>query len=124
MSARTTQNAGGYMRKSRILTVALLCCIATPAFAIDVYLRRDLGTKDFMRYCLYSNDETYTVNSTEICPLSVDGGNNFGAGTTRHGFLSGEYDDGMTKVCVYDVLGERQGLRLRLTELCPLSQNF
>lgn len=40
------------------------------------------------------------------------------------GFLAGEYQDGMTKVCVYDVLGTKKALRLNSVALCPLNSNF
>jgi hypothetical protein len=40
------------------------------------------------------------------------------------GFLKGERADGMSKVCYYDVLGERYELNLRAVDLCPLSYDF
>ncbi len=30
----------------------------------------------------------------------------------------------MTKVCVYNVMGQKQALRIGSIELCPLSYNF
>jgi hypothetical protein len=40
------------------------------------------------------------------------------------GFKQGEYQDGMTKVCVYSVLGNQRLLRVDSTDLCPLSYDF
>ena len=45
------------------------------------------------------------------------------AGATT-GFLKGERTDGMSKVCYYDVLGERYELNLRAVDICPLSYDF
>jgi hypothetical protein len=41
-----------------------------------------------------------------------------------NGFLVGEYLDGMTKVCVFDVLGEKKATRVGAANLCPLTQKF
>ena len=86
------------------------------------HLQADLGVRGLMRYCKYSNGKIYTVNATELCPISIeDSAPGFGRG---QGFLQGEYQDGMTKVCIYDVLGERRALRLPSTSLCPLNPKF
>jgi hypothetical protein len=89
--------------------------------AQTAFLQSDLGVRGLMRYCKYSNGKVYTVNSTDLCQMSVEEGL-----PTRGavGFLQGEYMDGMTKVCVYDVLGQRQALRVGGVELCPLGPRF
>jgi hypothetical protein len=93
-----------------------------PAFAWTYYLQGDLGVRGLVRYCKYSNGKIYTVNSIEICPISIeDSAPGFGQG---QGFLIGEYQDGMTKVCIYDVLGEKRARRLPGTSLCPLNSQF
>lgn len=40
------------------------------------------------------------------------------------GFLKGERTDGMSKVCYYDVLGERYELNLRASDICPVNYDF
>lgn len=40
------------------------------------------------------------------------------------GFLKGERDQGMSKICFYDVLGEIHTLNVSSVSLCPLSRNF
>lgn len=94
------------------------------AHAIPVYLTKDLGVKGVMRYCQYSNGKIYTVNATELCEMSVEEGGPLPQSGQTVGFLAGEYQDGMTKVCVYDVLGEKKAIRLNSTSLCPLNQKF
>ena len=85
-------------------------------------LEQDLGVKGVMRYCKYSNGKVYAVNAAEICQISIeDSAPGFGEG---HGSLIGEQADGMTKVCVYNVMGEKKGLRINSTSMCPLSPTF
>jgi hypothetical protein len=47
-----------------------------------------------------------------------------GTSNAATGFLKGDRTDGMSKVCYYDVLGERYELNLRSTDLCPFSYEF
>ena len=99
-----------------------LWALSASAYAWPHNLIKDLGVNGVMRYCQYSNGKVYAVNAAEICQISVeDSAPGFGQG---QGFLKGEYQDGMTKVCVYDVLGEQRGLRLSSTSLCPLNPKF
>lgn len=109
------------MKRIAIVMAATIAAVA-PTFALSAFLSRDHGVSGFMRYCEYSNGETYTVNSTSLCPMSVETGFSYSNPVT--GFLAGEYQDGMTKVCVYDVLGEQKAIRLSSVALCPLSQKF
>ena len=104
--------------------VGLMCCsaLSLDAFAWTHNLEADLGVRGVMRYCKYSNGKVYAVNATDLCQISIeDSAPGFGQG---HGFLKGEYQDGMTKVCVYDVLGEQKALRISSTSICPLSPEF
>ena len=101
-----------------------ICCLtlAIPAIAWTYYLQQDFGVNGLMRYCKYNNGQIYTVNAVQICPISInDAAPGFGQG---QGFLRGEYMDGMTKVCVYAVLGQQKALRIPSTSLCPLNANF
>ncbi|MCZ4270883.1 hypothetical protein [Maritalea porphyrae] len=104
----------------KALLISLL--FVGPANAWTYNLKRDLGVVGFQRHCLYSNDETYAVNSTDLCPMSVeDSAPGFGGGT---GYYQGEYQDGLNKVCVYDVLGEQRAIRVSSISLCPQTQRF
>lgn len=40
------------------------------------------------------------------------------------GFLTGERESGMNKICYYDVLGSTYTLNIGIVELCPLSYEF
>jgi hypothetical protein len=104
--------------------IGFVCCWAQSlsAFAWTHNLEQDLGVKGVMRYCKYSNGKVYAVNAVDICQISIeDSTPGFGQG---QGFLKGEHQDGMTKVCVYDVLGEQKGLRISSTSICPLNPKF
>jgi hypothetical protein len=107
------------MFKNSIFVIFSL--LSFQAFGMTYYLQQDLGVKGNMRYCKYSNGSTYTFNATDLCEISIEEGS-----STRNtkGFLKGEYQDGMTKVCVYDVLGEKRAARVDSVALCPLSQDF
>lgn len=98
---------------------------AMPASAMTYYLKKDLGVRNMEHLCLYSNDKVYSLNATELCPLSVeDDSIGRSKATPQTGFKSGEYADGMTKVCVYNVLGKSEQVRFPSTSLCPLTYKF
>ena len=40
------------------------------------------------------------------------------------GFLKGEKESGMNKICFYDVLGSTHSLNVKSYELCPLTYDF
>ncbi len=107
----------------RLVIAIAAIALAQPAAAMTYFLSSDLGVEGFMRYCEFSDGKVYTVNSTELCPMSIEVG---GAPTPSGimGFKKGEYQDGMTKVCVYDVLGSERAVRVDSYELCPISPQF
>lgn len=112
--------------QSTILALMVFMCFESmiPFYvsAWTYYLQQDLGVQGLVHLCRYSNGKVYSFNATELCPVSIeDSAQGFGQG---QGFLQGEYRDGMTKVCVYDVLGERKAVRLPNTTLCPLNPTF
>jgi hypothetical protein len=115
------------MLKQLVTTIAItlmpvMIVAATPSLALTYFLEQDLGVEGFQHYCRYSNDRTYSVNATQLCPLSLqDTGPGIGEGT---GFKQGEYRDGLTKVCVYSVLGHQKAIRIDGTDLCPLTYDF
>jgi len=106
----------------KIVLLAVFLSTPLPTLAWTLFLQNDLGVKGNMRYCKYSDGKIYSFNSIELCRLSIEGSApGLGRGV---GFLNREYIDGMTKVCVYDVLGERKAKRVNSTDLCPLTINF
>src|SRR5215467_10147525 len=106
----------------RVMLTLFILVVPLDALAWTYHLEADLGVHGLVRYCKYSNGKIYTVNAVEICQLSIqDSAPGFGQG---QGFLQGEYQDGMTKVCIYQVLGERKALRVPSTSLCPLNPKF
>ncbi|MBS0168639.1 MAG: hypothetical protein JSR29_21390 [Nitrospira sp.] len=111
------------MRKLfNLLSICCILVIPITTFAWTYYLQQDLGVQGLVHLCKYSNGKVYTVNAINLCPLSIeDSAQGFGQG---QGFLQGEYQDGMTKVCVYDVMGENKAIRLPSTLLCPLNPTF
>lgn len=107
----------------KAIALAIIFAVtATPTFAWTYFFERDLGIEGFQRLCRYSNGEVYAFNTTDICPLQIeDSAPGFG---NSLGFKSGEYMDGMSKICVYDVMGEERAIRIGGVELCPLNYQF
>jgi hypothetical protein len=103
--------------------VFTLAFFAYPASAIPYFLSQDLGIHGQFHLCKYSNGKVYSFNTTDLCPLQV---NDEGppASSKQQGFKSGEYQDGMTKVCVYNVMGRTEALRISSTSICPLNHEF
>lgn len=106
----------------KFIGITLAITFVTGAQAWTYNLVEDLGVRGLSRYCKYNNGAVYTVNAAEICQITVeDSAPGFGQG---QGFLKGEYEDGMTKVCVYDVLGDQRAIRINGTSICPLNAKF
>lgn len=55
--------------KSAIFSIALL--FSASAFAVTGYLQGE-QTNGMLKYCKYSNGVIITVNSFELCPLSIN----------------------------------------------------
>jgi len=98
---------------------------ATPAWSLNYCLSSDLGVHGLYHLCKYSNGKIYSFNATQLCPLQVtdDGPAQYSNGNMV-GFKAGEYQDGMTKVCVYKVSGSLESIRIGAMETCPLTYNF
>lgn len=95
---------------------------STSAFAMKYFLDQDLGIQGNVHLCRYSDGNVYSFRATSLCPLSVDApGGGMGNGT---GFLKGSYVDGMTRVCVYNVMGQQRATRVDSYEICPINQEF
>lgn len=96
---------------------------AQTANAMTYFLSEDLGVSGFQHLCRYSDGEIYAFKAVSLCPLSINvDGPAFNGRVT--GFHRGEYRDGLTKVCVYDVMGQQRFLRIDGVNLCPLSYDF
>ncbi len=92
-----------------------------PSSGPEVYMTQDLGVHGLFHLCRYSDGRVYSFNATQLCPL------NFSTPSLPSGVVGmkiGEYQDGMTKVCLYDVLGNREAIRISAAALCPLSHTF
>lgn len=98
---------------------------APRARAATYYLSKDLGVHGLFHLCRYSNGIVYSFKATQLCPLQVqdNGPPGVGAGNMV-GFKAGEYRDGMTKVCVYNVFGKLKTVRIGGMQLCPLTYRF
>lgn len=104
-----------------LFALLLPACVTTmPAWTVN--LEQDMGAQGLLRQCKYSDGRIHAVNATDLCPLTLQGNDpDMGRGK---GFLKSEYPDGMTKVCVYNVLGGKNTLRLAVTDICPLGADF
>ena len=115
------------MKLATFCSMILSMSMSAPSFAFDYYLQSDLGVHGLYHLCKYSNGRVYSFNAIELCPLSVSDDVSGPAPPTsarKMGFKAGEYQDGMTKVCVYDVLGQKAAIRVGAVELCPLTHEF
>ena len=110
------------MNMKKVVFLIFTLLISTSSFGWKYFLSEDLGIQGNVRQCKYDNNQIYTVNSINLCPMSVDGPSpGMGNGT---GFYKRTYMDGMTRVCVYDVLGNQRAIRINSTDICPLNQEF
>lgn len=110
------------MKQVKSLFLLIIFLIPTSSYGWKYFFVEDLGIQGNIRRCKYDNGQVYTVNSINLCPMSVEGpAPNMGTGT---GFYRGTYLDGMTRVCVYDVLGNQRGIRVNSTDICPLNYEF
>ena len=121
------------MRRTLFGLAALtLLAAATPALAISSYLTDDQGVKNGQHYCKYGNGKVYTFSATSLCPLSVKEDAPQPAEKSREkpqmggntGFYKDEYIDDMTKVCVYNVIGQSRSIRIKRIDLCPMQYDF
>ena len=121
---RQNKFRGWKMKFSKKIAGLFMLVSVSLAQAMPVYLVKDHGVNGVVRNCQYSNGKIYSVNATDLCELSIEDGGPLPQSGQTLGFLSGESQDGMTKVCVYDVLGQRRAIRLNASALCPLNQKF
>jgi len=121
------------MKKTSIVVIvsAAALAVASSANAMTYYLTQDDGVQNNQHICEYSNNRTYAYNATDLCPMSIEDGtpaaqpkDSYQQPTTITGFYKGEYQDGMTKVCIYSVLGREEAIRLGSAEICPTSYDF
>lgn len=105
---------------------ALLFGASSPAWSQTYYLSSDLGVQGPLHLCRYSDGRVYSFKAMQLCPLQVqnDEPPPYSSPPSTTGFKAGEYRDGMTKICVYNVMGKTQAIRISAVDLCPLSYNF
>jgi hypothetical protein len=107
-----------------LATIATVAALGAPAPALGwtLYLRADLGVRDSMRRCLYSDGNVYAFDGWQPCPPTIEGrAPGIGRGT---GFLVGEREESMSRVCFYDVLGTMRSIRVPIASICPVSREF
>lgn len=91
------------------------------------------GMSKVCYYDVLGSPHTLNVSNIDLCPLnhnfnsmgnqpSLQSNAGQSGGTT--GFLKGESQEGMTKLCYYNVLGSTQVLTFSSISLCPLSAQF
>jgi hypothetical protein len=86
------------------------------------------------KVCFYDVlGETHTLNipSTKLCPLSYQfeviprmPAQPPAGPSGKTGFLKGEQEQGLTKICYYDVLGETYMITISSVKLCSLTYKF
>ena len=59
-------------RARRCVAAAAIACCAGPAFGITQLLMQDLGIKGTVHLCKYTDNNVYSVDATERCPLQFD----------------------------------------------------
>ena len=118
--------------------VAALAFGATGAVSAQTLTAFSTGerTTGMTKQCLYNalgNEYTYTISSTQLCPLNIQVRAPSYAPPvspptpespdprTVMAFKTGENTTGMTKQCSYNALGSEYTYTIRSTELCPLS---
>lgn len=110
-----------------------LATLALEAKAATGFLKGEMD-QGFSKVCFYDVlGETHTLNipSTKLCPLSYQfevipraPAQPPASGFGKTGFLNGEREQGFTKICYYDVLGEVYMITISSVKLCPLTYEF
>lgn len=107
--------------------------IAADAQAATGFLKGETS-EGLTKVCYYDVlGETHTLNlrSTRVCPVSyqfavsprLPARQPYASGG-KTGFLKGEVQQGLSKLCYYDVLGETQVITIGGAQVCPVSYKF
>ncbi len=114
-------------------TGILIGSVPSTANAATGFLKgeRDEGLSKICFYDVLGETHTLNVSSVSLCPLSynfditpdVPAQRQYESGG-KTGFLSGEREQGLSKICYYDVLGETYALTISSVMLCPLTHRF
>ena len=124
------------MKSILTILVSIMCLsvsIVNTAEAATGFLSGELN-EGLSKICLYDVlGETHTLNisSVSLCPLS----RNFEAMPNipkqrsinsggKTGFLKGEREQGLSKICYYEVLGDTYAITINSIKLCPLNHRF
>lgn len=125
------------MRLLKLILAVGFVGFAAPAFAETCFSSGEAisGMNKICHYRCTSGAASKTIQATGICPLSVTKGatrGQAGLGSSNPNsdfsgnqtcFKTGEYLDGMNKVCRYNCNGSPAETTIRSTQLCPLSVN-
>jgi hypothetical protein len=115
------------------VSLGLLSAVPHCASAATGFLKGEQA-QGLSKICFYDVlGETHTINvsSVSLCPLSRDFDiipkarepQRYDSGG-KTGFLKGERQQGLSKICYYDVLGETYALNVSSVSLCPLNHRF
>ena len=116
-----------------VVSVLFFGAMPADAGAVIGFLEgeREQGLSKICYYDVLGETHTLNVSSVSLCPLSQDfdimpaipasRGYQSGAKT---GFLQGEREQGLSKICYYDVLGETYALTISSVSLCPINHQF
>jgi len=111
----------------------LLAAVSADAVAATGFLKgeRNEGLSKICFYDVLGETHTINVSSVRLCPQTqnfdimpkVPAQSDYGSGG-KTGFLKGDHEQGLSKMCYYDVLGESYALTISAVKLCPLSHRF
>jgi len=114
-------------------SIVLLSLAPDTASAATGFLKgeREQGLSKICFYDVLGETHTINVSSVSLCPLSQNfdvmpkapAQREYGSGG-KTGFLKGEREQGLSKICFYDVLGETYALNVSSVSLCPLNHRF
>ncbi len=117
------------MRKIWAATTVVLALMAAGTASAGTYGLTGQAVQGAIRYCKYSNNRVYTYNATDLCPVSVETDDPPRMDTqtrsvSMSGQLTGEQQDGITKICTYSVMGRERSIRISSVGICPLTHSF
>ena len=114
-------------------SIGLISLLPYTASAATGFLKseREQGLSKICFYDVLGETHTINVSSVSLCPLSQNfnvmpkapAQRSYGSGG-KTGFLKGEREQGLSKICFYDVLGETYALNVSAVSLCPLNHRF
>ncbi len=115
-----------------LLAFCILGSVAD-ANAVTGFLKSesDQGRSKVCFYDVLGETHTLNIPSTSLCPVNYQfeaisrepakpPADRFG----KTGFFKREQEQGLTKICYYDVIGETYTITISAVKLCPLTNTF